>query len=114
MIRFNRNDSLINTDLLPPAGGFNFTFKVSSFLIISNISFQRFMFQISKHYLCIRNCRLTFYVPLSGIKECVNISKCLFRCIAKIRFVDNDFICLVIAQMQEFDSKDDAHLEKMA
>ncbi len=28
MIRFNRNDSLVNTDFLPPASGFNFTFKV--------------------------------------------------------------------------------------
>ncbi len=85
-------------------------FKVSSlFKIISNISFQRFMFQISKHYLCICNCRLAFCVPLSCIKVCVNTSKCHFRCIAKIHFVDTDFICLVTAQMQEFDSKDDAH-----
>ncbi len=106
MIRFSRNDSLINTDLLPPIGRFNFTFKVSSlFKIISNFSFQHFMFQISKHYLCICNCRLAFYVLLSCIKQCVNTSRCLFRCIAKIHFVDTDFICLVTAQMQEFDSK---------
>ncbi len=32
-----------------------------------------------------------------------------FLCIAKINSVDTDFICLVTAQMQEFDSKDDAH-----
>ncbi len=73
--------------------------------IISNISFQRFMFQISKHYLCICNCRLAFCVLPSCIKQCVNTSKCLFICIAKIHFVDTDFICLVTAQMQEFDSK---------
>ncbi len=77
--------------------------------IISNISFQRFMFQISKHYLCICNCRLAFCVLLSCIKVCVNTSKCLFICIAKIHFFYTDFICLVTAQMQEFDSKDDAH-----
>ncbi len=29
MIRFNRSEKLINTDLLTPTGGFNFTFKVS-------------------------------------------------------------------------------------
>ncbi len=75
------------------------------FKIISNISFQRFMFQISKHYLCICNCRLAFCVLPSCIKQCVNTSKCLFICIAKIHFVDTDFICLVTAQMQEFDSK---------
>ncbi len=34
MIRFNRNDSLINSDLLTPTGGFNFTFKVSFYFII--------------------------------------------------------------------------------
>ncbi len=27
MIRFSRNDSLINSESMPPAGGFNFTFK---------------------------------------------------------------------------------------
>ncbi len=27
MIRFSRNYSLINSDMLPPTGGFNFTFK---------------------------------------------------------------------------------------
>ncbi len=73
--------------------------------IISNISFQRFMFQISKHYLCICNCRLAFCVLPSCIKQCVNTSKCHFICIAKIHFVDTYFICLVTAQMQEFDSK---------
>ncbi len=29
MIRFNHNDSLINTDLVTPTGGSNFTCKVS-------------------------------------------------------------------------------------
>ncbi len=32
-----------------------------------------------------------------------------FICIAKINSVDTDFIYLLTAQMQEFDSKDDAH-----
>ncbi len=31
MIRFNRNDSLINSDLLPPTGDFMFTFNNNSF-----------------------------------------------------------------------------------
>ncbi len=40
MIQFNRNDSLVNSGLLLPAGGFNFSFKVSfNFKIISKISF---------------------------------------------------------------------------
>ncbi len=34
MIRFNRKESLINSALLPPAGGFNFTFKVSFNFVI--------------------------------------------------------------------------------
>ncbi len=46
------------------------------FFIISNICFQCFMFQISKHYLCICSGRLN--VPLSCIKQCVNASKCRF------------------------------------
>ncbi len=28
MIRFSRNDSLINSDFLPPIGGFNSTFRI--------------------------------------------------------------------------------------
>jgi len=37
-IQLKLNDLLINSDLLPPIGGFNFTFKVSFhfFKIISN------------------------------------------------------------------------------
>ncbi len=35
-----------------------------------------------------------------------------FLCIAKMNSVDTDFIYLVTAQMQEFDSKDDAHFQK--
>ncbi len=52
MIRFNRNDFVFNSDLLPPAGGFNFTFKKFIFIIyiISYNSIQRFMLNISKHY----------------------------------------------------------------
>ncbi len=38
MIRFSRNDSLINSDLVTPTGGFNITFKVSFDFIISNKS----------------------------------------------------------------------------
>ncbi len=32
-----------------------------------------------------------------------------FLCIAEMNSVDTDLIYLVTAQMQEFDSKDDAH-----
>ncbi len=39
MIRFNRNDSLINSDLMPPAGGFNFTFTVF-FYFLNNFKYQ--------------------------------------------------------------------------
>ncbi len=42
MIRFNRNDSLINSDLLPPTGGFNFTFKVSFYLNNSKYQYSTF------------------------------------------------------------------------
>ncbi len=35
MIRFSRNDSLINSDLVTPTGGFNFTFKVSFFFFFN-------------------------------------------------------------------------------
>ncbi len=75
------------------------------FFIISNISFQCFMFQISKHHLCICNCRLAFYVLPSCIKQCVNTSKCHFRCIAKINFVDTDLISLVKAQCKNLTQK---------
>ncbi len=97
MTRFSRNDSLINSDFLPPIGGFNSTFRLFPpiffmFYIISNISIQRFMFNISKHYLCNCNCRLNAF--MSCIKQCVNTSKSHFRysfCV--------DFICLVTDQM---------------
>ncbi len=95
MIRFNRNDSLINNDLLPPTGGFNFTFKVSFIIqIISNISIQRFMFNISKH-LCICNRRLNAFMSCN--KQCVNTSKWHFTCSFCV-----DLICLVTAQMSYY------------
>ncbi len=49
MIRFNRNDSLTNSDLLTLTGSFNFTFKVSFYFII--------LFYFI-YYFCICNCRL--------------------------------------------------------
>uniref|UniRef100_A0A8C2Q1L3 Conserved oligomeric Golgi complex subunit 3 n=1 Tax=Cyprinus carpio TaxID=7962 RepID=A0A8C2Q1L3_CYPCA len=69
---FNLNHSLINSDLLPPTGGFNFTFK-DLFLLFKyflNNSIQRFMFNTSRNYLCICNCRLKAF--MSCIKQCVN------------------------------------------
>jgi len=43
------------------------------FYIISNISFQRFMFQISKHYLCICNCRLKHSMSIWAALNSVSI-----------------------------------------
>ncbi len=110
MIRFSRNDSLINSDLLPPTGRFSLTFKVSFYylniIILLNINIQRFMFNISKHYSCICNCRLNAF--MSCIKQCVNASKCHFRCsfcflcTAVMNLVDTDLICLVTAQMSYY------------
>ncbi len=80
MIWFNHNDSLIKSNILPLAGSFNSTFKVPIFfffLIISDISTQRFRIQISKYDLCIGNWRLNRF--LSCIKQCVNTSKYLLK-----------------------------------
>ncbi len=47
MIQFNRSDSLINSDVLPPAGGLISHLKfIFIFLIILNISIQCFMFKM--------------------------------------------------------------------
>ncbi len=45
MNQLNLNDSLINSHMLPPTGGFNFTFRQFFF---SNISIQLFMLK-TKH-----------------------------------------------------------------
>ncbi len=96
MIRFSRNDSLINSDLLTPTGGFNFTFKASFIIkMTSSINIQRLMFNISKQYFCICNCRLNAF--MSCIKQCVNASKCHFRCSFCV-----DFTLLVTAQMSYY------------
>ncbi len=50
MIRFSRNDSLINSDVLPPAGGLISHLKyIFIFKIILNISIQCFMFKMSEN-----------------------------------------------------------------
>ncbi len=54
MIRFSRNDSFINRDLLPPAGDLISNLKsiyFLFFLIILNISIQCFMFKASNDAL---------------------------------------------------------------
>ncbi len=49
MIRFSRNDSLVNRDLLPPVGDLISRLKsIFVFKIILNISIQCFMFKMSK------------------------------------------------------------------
>ncbi len=51
MIRFSRNDSLVNRDVLPPAGDLISHLKsIFIFQIILNISIQCFMFKMSKKY----------------------------------------------------------------
>ncbi len=51
MIRFSRNDSLVNRDMLPSAGDLISHLKsISIFQIIVNISIQCFMFKMSKKY----------------------------------------------------------------
>ncbi len=54
MIQFNHNNSLINSDLVTPTGGFNFTCKVSFHFFNYNlpfqISIQHIMSYISKHF----------------------------------------------------------------
>ncbi len=48
MIRFNRNDSLVNSDVLPPGGSLISLLKsIFIFKIIVNISIQCFMFKTS-------------------------------------------------------------------
>ncbi len=50
MIRFSRNDSLVNRDVLPSAGDLISHLKsIFIFLIILNISIQCFMFKMSKN-----------------------------------------------------------------
>ncbi len=49
MIRFSRNDSLINSDVLPTAGGLISHLKSIFILIILNFSIQCFMFKMSKN-----------------------------------------------------------------
>ncbi len=50
MIRFSRNDSLINSDMLPPAGSLISHLKyIFIFKIILNISIQCFMFKMSEN-----------------------------------------------------------------
>ncbi len=56
MIWFNRNDCL-NSDLLPPTGGFKCGIKVS---------IQRFRINLSKHYLSICNRRLNAFMSCNG------------------------------------------------
>ncbi len=51
MIRFIRSDSLIKSDVLPPASGLISHLKSILILkIILNISIQCFMFKMSKQY----------------------------------------------------------------
>ncbi len=50
MIQFSRNDSLINSDVWPPAGGLISHLKsIFIFKIILNISIQCFMFKMSQN-----------------------------------------------------------------
>ncbi len=50
MIRFSRNDSLVNRDVLPPAGDLISHLKsIFIFFIILNISIQCFMFKMSEN-----------------------------------------------------------------
>ncbi len=50
MIRFSRSDSLINSDMLPPAGGLISHLKsIFVFKIILNINIQCFMFKMSQN-----------------------------------------------------------------
>ncbi len=50
MFQFNRNDPLNNSNLLPPAGGFNFIFTVSFIFIIY---IYIYIYKYSLKYLCL-------------------------------------------------------------
>ncbi len=51
MTRLSRNDSLVNSDVLPPAGDLISHLKsIFIFKIIVNISILYFMFKMSKNY----------------------------------------------------------------
>ncbi len=76
---FSRNNSLVNSDLLPPTDDFNLTFKVNfSFLKYFQISVFNVLclkYQNTMHlYLLVK----ALHVPLRCIKQCVN--KCHFIC----------------------------------
>ncbi len=81
MIRFNRNDSLINSDLLPPAGDFNFTFKVPFHF------FYIFKHQLSLFCLKYQNI-IYLFVTVSAIRNKISITHsakyCLIIVIDKI------------------------------
>ncbi len=62
MIRFSHNDSLINSGVLPPAGGLISHLKSIFILkIILNISIQCFMFKMSKNYAFVTVLGVTHY-----------------------------------------------------
>ncbi len=77
--------------------------------IMSNISFQRFMFQISKHYLCICNCRLkhsrSLWAALNVCKYIYMPLQMQLLCFLCVAVVDTDLICLVTAQIKNLTQK---------
>ncbi len=94
-LRFRRNGSVVTAHLL--SHRHLLAILISLFFIISNISFQRF-----------KNLNI-IYAFVNTAKRLFRRSLCVLLCVAKIDFVDADFICLVTGQILEFDLKDDAH-----
>ncbi len=61
MIQFKRNDSLINSDLLPPTGGSNFAFKVSFHFFFYNFSIISVF-----HVLCLKYQNIIYAFVTAG------------------------------------------------
>ncbi len=92
MIRVSRNDSLITSDVLPPAGGLISHLKsILIYTIILNISIQCFMFKMSKHCICnwLKH-SMSLWAALNSVWIHLNTSATS----AKINFDDTGFICL--------------------
>ncbi len=95
MTRFSRSDSLVNSDVLPPAGDIISILKsILIFLIILNISIQCFIklqitnFNWLKYSMSLWAALNSVYIHLNGTSDATS---------ANNNFDDTGFLCLVTA-----------------